>query len=186
MQALRPGRIGTGDTGQSLIEAAIILPFLFLLVFNAINFAYFFYVAIHLASAPRDAAEYSIQGSATPSSKACPAAGPSTTATTVSSLAYQNLVGLPGGDSATLQICSRMVGTSGTGTSQTSACSKFPSASSYVFPTPAVDQEAPRFILQRVDVVYTVQPLIPAQPFGITLLPTYTLHRQVSMRAMGC
>src|SRR5437763_957909 len=86
------------DSGQSLIETAFTIPFLLLIALNAINFGYFFFTAINVAAAPR---------------------------------------------------------------------------------------EAVKFVLNHVDIVYQVKPLIPGRFFGITLLPTFTFHRQVSMRQLN-
>jgi len=62
-------------------------------------------------------------------------------------------------------------------------CSSYgPAATTYV---PAEDPEAPHFVLQRVDVTYTVQPPIPMTFFKVSLLPQMQFHRQVSMRAMN-
>jgi Flp pilus assembly protein TadG len=183
MRLFKRRRKFSSDKGQGLIEAAVILPFLFFLLFNAINFAYFFYVAINLASAPRDAAQYAVQGPSTPAQLKWAAAGPSTTVTSVSYLAYQNLNGLPASTTSPVQVCSASNGYTNPGTvNQTSVCTQY--GGSYTFPSAVPDPEPLRFTLFRVDVVYTVQPLIPAQPFGIRLLPSYTLHRQVSMRNM--
>ena len=180
-ERLRP----TGDTerAQSIIETALVLPFFFLILFNAINFGYYFYVAVNLASAPRDAVEYSIQGFHTPSQLSLPPAGPTTNVMSVSSLGYANLTsGLKNATNSPVQVCSKILGTTGTGTSLKANCTAY--GSSTTFPAIAADPEAPYFVLHRVDVKYTVQPLIPAQPFGIRLLPNLTLHRQVSMRAI--
>jgi Flp pilus assembly protein TadG len=162
--------------GQALIETAILLPFLLFLSFNAINFGYFFYVAINLSSAPRDGATYSIQGFATPEQTDLP------TATSVSTLVYDNLTsGLPNSSTTPVQVCTAALGRSDT--TYIANCSNFGTGS--VTYTPDVDPEAPTFTLNRVDVTYTVQPLIPGRIFGITVLPTYTFHRQVSMRALN-
>src|SRR5262245_19907247 len=50
------------ESGQSIIESAILVPFLIVLLFNAVNIGYYFTVALHLSTAPRQGAEYSIQG----------------------------------------------------------------------------------------------------------------------------
>lgn len=60
------------ESGQSLIEAAILLPFLLALVLNAINFGHFFFVAINLASRVRTAGEYSVLGEESPTNTALP------------------------------------------------------------------------------------------------------------------
>lgn len=168
-----------GERGQSLIESAILLPFLFLLLFNAINFGYFFYVAINLTSAPRDAVQYSVLGPASPEQSPYP------TASAVSTFLYNSLGnGLPGSSTTPVRICSSSVvpmlnpGT----TSQTVSCKTFNGGT--FSSGPDIDPEAPSFVLHRVDVEYTIQPLIAGSPFGITLLKSFTVHRQVSMRAM--
>ncbi len=161
------------DKGQGLIEAAVILPFLFLLLFNAINFAYFFYVGINLASAPRNAVTYSIQGFSTPEQTDLP------DSSQVWQLANDNMVnGLTGATNTPIQVCTSKDIT----TTNTTGCTTYGSPS--LAYTPDADPEPTKFFLNRVDVTYTLQPLIAGQPFGITLLPSYTLHRQVSMRAL--
>jgi Flp pilus assembly protein TadG len=194
LAAKTPGEQGLGgQAGQSLIETALILPLLLLLAFDAINFGYFFYSAVNLASAPREGAQWSIIGSATPSSSSLAAAGPASNSTTVSFLTYEDMRGaLPSYSNATIQVCTEALGlqASGLGTSsQIPNCAQFGGGSGTWTPPP--DPEAPFFVLQRVDVAYTVVPLIPqfVLPVGggipLTLLPNMTLHRQVSMRAMN-
>ena len=174
MALFRRRRKSGSDKGQGLIEAAIILPFLFLLLFNALNFAYFYYVAINLSSAPRDAVTYSIQGFQTPEQTSLPAT------VDVSTLAYGNLTGvLQNASNAPVQVCSASKGV----TSNLAQCDNYPTGSTVTY-TPDADPEAPKFVLNRVDVTYTVQPLIAGQPFGIRILSNFTLHRQVSMRAL--
>src|ERR1700691_3613472 len=79
------------SSGQSLVETALLLPVLLMLLFNAVNFGYFFLVALNVAPAPRSGVAYSIQGYASPSSGLLPSAGPSTTTATVSYLTYQDM-----------------------------------------------------------------------------------------------
>jgi hypothetical protein len=179
------------DRGQSLIETALLLPLLLLLFFNAINFGYYIFVAVNLASAPRTGAQYSIQGSETPAQLQLPPAGPSSSPASVSYLTYQDVRGvLPSWVNARVQVCSRTLGLSGSGGTQTANCAQFGSGTESF--TPASDPEAPFFVLHRVDIVYEVQPLIPAfelptpgGPISLSLLPNLRFHRQVSMRAMG-
>ena len=183
------------SSGQSMLETALILPLLLLIIFNAVNFGYFFLVALNLAAAPRSGAEYSIQGFTSPGQVTLPNAGPSTTTTTVSYLTYQDMTGaLRSPSSASIQVCSKAIGLNSPGTSaQTAKCASYGPAAT--FPTPASDPESPAFVLHRVDVSYTFTPLIPGTPFGLTLLPasicssgggtiSCTFHRQISMRAM--
>lgn len=167
------------DGGQSLIETAIFLPILILLVAYAVDFGYFFIVAANLTSASRNAAEYSIQGFASPAQSALPIAGPITTNTSVAALAVGDLSSLAASSSTTsVEVCSKILGT----TNNVTNCASYGPAGT-VF-TPAADPEAPTFFLNRVDVTYTVQPPIPMSFFSYSLLPTMKFHRQVSMRAM--
>ena len=198
------------DSGQSLIETALAIPFLLLIALNAINFAYYFFVAINLAAAPRNAVEYSVQGFATPGQLTIPqegsACGPATKGdttyvTSVSTLAYDDIIKvLPGPASpcpniGSVQVCNSQTagggGTSGSGSSLVTQCTAYGPSTTY-FPAtqnnPTADPEAPNFVLDRVDVVYTVKPLIGGTIFGVTqfgLVPNFTFHRQVSMREMN-
>jgi Flp pilus assembly protein TadG len=189
------------QTGQSIVETVLMMPFLLFLLLNAVNFGYYYLVALNLTSAPRSAVEYGIIGSQSPGTTTLPpAAGTGTT--TVTYLTYQDLTGAlnnPGG--ATIQVCSKNLGTSGSGTSTKAKCETCTSSTNCGTtpgtgsPAPDADPEAPTFILNRVDVTYTFVPLIPATPFNVALLAsqactsnngslTCTFHRQSSMRAM--
>ena len=110
------------DGGQSLIETAIFLPILILLVAYAVDFGYFFIVAANLTSASRNAAEYSIQGFASPAQSALPIAGPITTNTSVAALAVGDLSSLAASSSTTsVEVCSKILGT----TNNVTNCSSY-------------------------------------------------------------
>jgi Flp pilus assembly protein TadG len=168
-----------GTSGQSLLEIALMMPLLILLIGYAIDFGYFFAVAASVTSAARNAAEYSVQGFESPSGSALPAAGPLTTAASVAAAATGDLSELLNSATVTaVQVCSKSLGIN----SNLANCSSFgATGSSY---TPAADPEAPYFVLQRVDITYTVQPPIPLSLFKISFLPNLQFHRQVSMRAL--
>jgi hypothetical protein len=169
-------RFGTSEKGQSLVETALMIPLFLLVVFNAVNFGYFFFIAINLASAPREGVEYAIQGSATPTTPNLPGA------TLVRDLTYADMVGLESSGAASVQVCTMLQGVAAPGTPN---CVQYGSAT---FPGPAADPEPNFFMLHRVDVTYTVSPLIPTglKLFGVNLTPgSLTFHRQVSMRAMN-
>jgi Flp pilus assembly protein TadG len=167
------------DSGQSLLEAALFLPILVILVAFAVDFGYFFLVAANLTSSSRSAAEYSVQGFDSPGQQTLPAAGPQSSLATVSALAVSDLSGLLGATtSTTVEVCSKSVGTSN---NLTKCSSDGPAGTIYI---PDADPEAPSFLLNRVDVTYTVKPPIPLGFFSITLLPSLQFHRQVSMRAL--
>ena len=183
------------DSGQNLIEVALITPFLLFLALNAINFGYYFFVALNLAAAPRHAIEYGIQGLSTPGHTPLPDAGPPTNDNTVSALAYDDIQNsLPSFGSAEVQVCSKTVGTltnPGLSTQKAACCTTSSSAATTCTAgtlatgtAPASDPESPNYVLQRVDIVYTVSPLVAGNVFGITVLPSLNFHQQVSMRAM--
>jgi hypothetical protein len=183
----------TSDSGQNLVEVALVTPFILLFALNAVNFGYYFFVALNIAAAPRHAVEYAVQGQSTPSTMMLPSAGPASTLTSVASLAYADIQNsLPSYSAAKVQVCSKTVGpvTNGglatqavqccTTTSSSSTCS----TGSSTFPAAGSDPESPLYVLQRVDISYVVTPLIAGSVFGIQLLPSFTFHQQVSMRAM--
>ena len=59
----RPGTSLRSDTrGQSLVELALILPLLFLLIVNVVNFGGVFFAWIAVADAARTGAQYWITG----------------------------------------------------------------------------------------------------------------------------
>jgi hypothetical protein len=189
------------ETGQSIIETVLMMPFLLFLLLNAINFGYYFLVTLNLTAAPRSGVEYSMIGSQSPGTTTLPpAAGTGTT--TVSYLTYQDITGaLSNPGSASIQVCSKLLGTTGSGTSTVAKCETCTSSTSCGStpgtgsPAPDADPEAPTFILNRVDITYTFVPLIPATPFNVALLASNactstngnmscTFHRQSSMRAL--
>jgi TadE-like protein len=195
-----------GNQGQSLIETALILPLLLLLAFDAINFGYFFFTAVNVAASPRQGVEYSIQGFATPSQPSLPPAQPTIgtcpptlgvcqTGPTpdVCTTAYCDMAGaLPSFTTSRVQVCTEALGLNATGlgtVNQIPNCAQYGTGSETY--TPAPDPEAPFFVLQRVDVVYQITPLIPqftlpvSGGIPISLLANLRIHRQVSMRAMN-
>ena len=155
------------------------LPFVLLLVFNVVNFGYFFLVALNLAAASRTAVEYSVQGFASPAATVLPGAAiPSS----VQGLAFEDLRVLDPSQ-VSVRVCSPI-------TSQSCAC-RGPSCGS-LSGTPAPDPE-PSFTTQQVDVVYTFKPLITGTIFNLPLRAsamcnasgTCTFIRHAQMRAMN-
>jgi hypothetical protein len=155
------------------------MPLLVLLIGYATDFGYFFIVAANVTSAARNAAEYSIQGFASPGQSALAFAGPLTTTTSVSAAVLSDMGTLLNSSTLTaVQVCSKSLGTLG----NLANCANYgASAPTYIA---TQDPEAPYFVLHRVDVTYTVQPPIPISFFKVSLLPQMQFHRQVSMRAL--
>jgi Flp pilus assembly protein TadG len=198
-----------GSSGQALIETALILPLLLLIVLNAVNFAYFFLMALNITSASRSGGIYSVMGGATPATIPLPWAGPSTATTSVSYLAYQDLTGAvyTPTTSAGIQVCSTgatnppSVLSAGTATERT-PCAQFgtvgsfsPSVSDPETTTGVPGSGVPIFLLNRVDVAYQFSPPIPITPFNLIVLAspicsssggtvTCTFYRHVDMREM--
>jgi hypothetical protein len=162
-----------------MVEVACFVPILMLLMGYAVDFGYFFVAAAVITSSARNAAEYSVQGYQGPSQGTLPPAGPSALGTSVAEVALADLQGLVSSSTTTtVEICTKANGMSG----NVPACTSYgPSGTSY---TPAADPEAPRFVLQEVDVTYTVQPPIAMTFFKVALLPSMKFHRRVCMRAM--
>ena len=86
-------------------------------------------------------------------------------------------------NNASVQVCSQSIGLNNQGqTNQTAQCQQFgPTAT---FAAPASDPESPGFVLHRVDVQYTVTPLIKSGIFNLVMPRSLSFHRQVSMRAV--
>ena len=177
----RPTRQGVlrNCSGQSLLELAAVLPILTLILAYAIDFGYFFIAVANITSACRNAAQYSIMGFSSPSQSVLPAAGSISTSRSVAALAIADMTSLLNSSTTTtVQVCSRALGMNG----NIPNCQNYgPGSTAY---TPAADPEAPSFVLQRVDITYTVQPPIPLSFFKYSLLPSLSFHRQVSMRVM--
>jgi Flp pilus assembly protein TadG len=187
-------RLKKETRGQAMIETALMLPLLLEIVFNTINFGYFFLVALNITAAPHSGALYSILGSSTPIGVDLADPGPAGTQTSISYLTLSDLTGAVNrGSDAGVQVCTPKSGTSGSGASLITVCTQYNSSPAYA---PDPDPEAPAFVLNRVDVTYTFRPLLDQRLFNLILLATpvctgtgggvtCTFHRQVSMRAMN-
>jgi hypothetical protein len=195
---------GRRASGQALVETVLMMPILLMVVLNAVNFAFFFLMALNITSSARSSGTYSIMGGATPATIALPLAGPYTTNTSVSYIAYQDLTGAVYSPSTTntgVQVCSPSVGVLNAGTAtQQSSCTSFGSVGS--FSAADVDPElnsagtVPAFMLNRVDVAYQFTPPIPLMPLNLVVLlspacsstggvVTCLFYRHAEMRAMN-
>ena len=156
------------DRGQALVEYLLMVPLLFLLIINCINFGVFLYDWIEVANAVRAGAQYAIMSGAS-------AGGFSAaTGTQINSIITADMASIPG--TPTVSICKNNNGTLTTlhGTCSTTT-------------TPA-DPEAPHYVLATVDVTYTYKPMTGALSFpklGIFLtIPPTSIHRQAVMRVI--
>lgn len=159
---------GQARGGQALIEYTLMLPLLFLLIVNAVNFGGFLFAWITIANAARAGAQYWVLGSdaiATPT----PA-----TAAQVTTLVTNDIASLLGRSSLVVRVCKNnnsVVTCTGSGSL-----------------APPADPEPATYILTTVDVTITYQPPIPLWTFtrlgiGVTLPPT-TIHRRAVMRML--
>ena len=152
-----------GVDGQALVEFALIIPLVFLLVVNAVNFGGFLFAWITVANAARDGAEYMIMSSASPGTPS-----PATLAQ-VTALVTNDVTSLLNRTSVVVAICTNK-------TTGATAC------------TTLFDPEAPAYTLATVDVTYTYKPFIPLFSFpqlGISAtLPSTTIHRKAVMRML--
>ena len=169
------GNISRTSSGQALIEFALVLPLLFLLIVNVVNFGGMLYAWISVSNAARLGVQYYITGSATIGAPTRP------TVATIQSLVMNDLSALP--NMATAQVC---VSTSQSGTvscNTGTAPSSAPPAAETAEGTPAIT-----FAVAAVDVTYTYTPFIPLWEFPnlrihATLPPT-AIHRQAIMRIL--
>ena len=154
--------------GQALIEFALVLPMVFLLIVNTVNFGAFLFAWITVANGARTGAQYSVMGTASVGTNVTP------TPAQVTTLITNDIASLMNRASLTVRVCTNTNGTvacSGTGTG-----------------TPPADPEPASYVLGSVDVRYTYVPLISLWDFpglGIhATLPPTVIHRQVSMRML--
>src|SRR5215467_3493409 len=165
------------DEGQSLLETAVVMPLLLGIAFNIINLGYFWFTILTMSAAPRVGVEFSAQGGMSISTMTPPSAG------VVSTLVYDNMTHAINGSTSSntaVRVCSSAVGVdSGTGKT---LCTSF--GPGFSFPANTVDPEQPVFVLNRVDVGYTVTPLIPDTVFNVVLPSNLKFQRHVSMRSL--
>jgi Flp pilus assembly protein TadG len=149
--------------GQALVEFALIIPLVFLLVVNALNFGGFFFAWITVANAARAGAEYMSMSSASPGAPA-----PATLAQ-ITTLVTNDASTLLNRSSLVVAICTNS-------TTAANGC------------TALIDPEAPAYTLATVDVTYTYKPFIPLFSFpklGISAtLPSSTIHRKAVVRML--
>lgn len=167
------------SAGNSLIETALLLPIMLAIVFNAVNFGYFWFVGLTIAAAPRAGVEFSSQGGAALTSNSIP------TTSAVETLVFDNLSNSLQAttSNAAIRVCSSTSSAGVDSTSRIAGCDSFGMAHS--FNANVADPEAPSiFVLNRVDVAYTVTPIISGSAFNVVLPSNLTFHRQVSMRSL--
>ena len=151
--------------GQSLVEFALLVPFMFLFVVNVVNFGGFFFAWITVANAARAGAQYAVLGGASVLGPAPP------TSTQIAAVITQDISSLKNRASLVVRVCSN-----NNGTITPNTCPA----------TIPADPEPATYVLTTIDVTYTYVPFIPLWNFsalGIrATLPPTTIHRQAVMR----
>ncbi len=146
-----------------MIEFALIIPLVFLLAINALNFGGFIYAWVTVANAARAGAQYMVLSADSPGSMT-----PATSAQ-ITALVTSDVTSLLNRSSVVVATCTNA-------TTAANSCTSF------------VDPEAPSYTLATVDVTYTYKPFIPLFDFpgmGIhATLPSTTIHRKAVMRMM--
>jgi Flp pilus assembly protein TadG len=168
-------RKGEGRGGHSLVEFSLILPLLFLLIVNVVNFGAFMYAWITVANAARTGAQYMVMSGASAT------APQEATAAQIQTLVKNDAATLPNAATLQVKVCTynNWLGqgeyepvSGGSGGGCTTGGLADPEPNSYVLAT--------------VDVKYTYQPLIQLWDFpklGVhATLPPTTIHRIAAMR----
>lgn len=161
-----PAREGSSSEGQALIEYALMVPLLFLLIVNAVNFGYFLYTWITVSNASRAGVQYAVLSGAS--------AGALTPATgsQVTTVVTNDMGSLPG--TPTVNVCKK---NNGTVTTLAGTCSNVPT-----------DPEDPLYVTTMVEVSYTYTPPLGALSFpklGINAtIPPTSLDSRTIMRSI--
>jgi len=149
--------------GQALVEFSLIIPMVFLLAVNAVNFGGFLFAWITVANAARAGAQYMIMSSDSPGAPTPP------NNAQITALITSDVASLLNRSSVVVATCSNQ-------TTSANGC------------TTLFDPEAPTYTLVTVDVTYTYNPFIPLFSFprlGISAtLPSAAIHRRAVMRML--
>jgi Flp pilus assembly protein TadG len=162
------------QSGQALIELALLLPVLLLSVVNVVNLGAFCFAWITLTNAARAGAEYMMLAGA---SVNAPTAA---TASQITTLVTNAAVRLPNISSLQVRVCTNNNGTTTcTPTCPVGGCS----------PAVPADPEAPtNYVLASVRVTYTYQPLIPLWEFPVlgvhATLPPTAMNQEARVRML--
>jgi Flp pilus assembly protein TadG len=172
------------QAGQALIEFALMVPLLFLVIFNVVNFGGFLYSWITISNAARAGGQYAAMGAAYASYPA------QATLSNITTLIQQETSSLPGSSASNpaVTVCENLNGTSIAypQTTPTAAC---PAGTA-----PPQDPEtvtglagASTYTTVAIDVTYTYTPFIGSFSTGLLgiVSPPTTVHRRTVMRLLN-
>jgi len=161
---------GGHESGQALLEFALMVPLMLFLLVNVLNFGGLLYSWITVANAARAGAQYAILSGASLGMPAAP------TIAQINNLIATDISSLPNAGSLQVAIC----------TNNNGVISSTPSGGSC-----PPDPEAPTYVMAAIDVTYTYTPIIQAFNFpgmGMNLssifAPSMTVHRRAYMRIL--
>jgi Flp pilus assembly protein TadG len=167
MMRLRIFRRLAARDGQALIEFILVLPMVFLLILNLVNFGGFFYAWITVANAARAGADYAVLGGASATGSGTPSAAK------IKSLIIADIASLPNAASLTVDVCQNGVAATGYG-----SCSGLDS-----------DPEPTNYVMTVIDVTYTYRPFISAFSFpslGVYLtIPPTNVYQRAELRTLN-
>src|SRR5262245_52549969 len=128
-------------SGQALIEFALVLPLLFLLIINVLNFGGLLYAWITVSNAARTGVQYMMMGTATIHST------PTPSNTQISDLVKEDLKALPNQANASVVVCRNFA--------SASSCSTAPPPPAPTISAAPTDPESSLlYCLGTVDVIY--------------------------------
>ena len=170
--------------GQALIEFALMVPLLFLLIFNAVNFGGFLYSWITISNAARAGGQYAAMGASYASYPTLASLGQ------VATLIQSETSSLPGasGSNPAVTICENRNGTA------VAYPPTYPTAACGSGTAPPQDPEtitglggASTYTTVAIDVTYTYTPFIGAFNTGFLgiVSPPTTVHRRTVMRVLN-
>jgi Flp pilus assembly protein TadG len=170
MKNLYSSRRFKDNKGQALIEFILILPMVFLLIVNLVNFGGFFYAWITVANAARAGANYASLGGASVGLLG------TATGTQITNVIRADIASLPNRSSLVVNVCKNVNGTV-SNPPLAGTCTSIPA-----------DPEPASSILVTVDVTYTYVPFIRVFSFpslGVYLtLPPTTVYQRAQMRSI--
>ena len=170
-------RARAAQVGQTLVEFALVLPMLFLLFVNAVNFAGFLFAWITVANTARTGAQYMIMGGATVQSPKPPSASQ------IAAVITTDISSLLNRTSLVVRVCTRSPSNS-----TNVVCATPKGSGSFSDPPADPRAEAGLYVMGWVDVLYTYEPFIPLFKFpGLNIsatLPPLSVHRQTVMRML--
>lgn len=188
--ANRPGPVlfrKNANEGQALIEYALMVPLLFVLIFNVVNFGGFLYGWITISNAARVGSQYAAMGGAYASYPQ------QATLAQIQTLIQNETASLPGASSTnpTVTVCENQ-----NGTAVQYPPANPPAACPSSITAPPQDPEpingsggtgVPTYTTVAIDVTYTYPLLFPTfsiAKVGIAFPPT-TIHRRTVMRVLN-